>query len=100
MSSPERQLVLSPLAEADLADILQYTFEIWGENQMLVYGKLLDEGLRMILGNPLAGFARPLVSERHRFFPAGEHLIAYRVSATHVEVSRILHGKMDLKGNL
>ena len=100
MSSPDRQLVLSPQAEADLTDILQYTLETWGESQMLAYGKLLDDGLQMVLANPLAGFTRPLISEQHRFFPAGEHLIAYRVSPTHVEVSRILYGRMDLERNL
>jgi toxin ParE1/3/4 len=100
MSSPDRQLILSPQAEVDLADVLQYTLDTWGESQMLVYSKLLDDGLRIILDNPLIGFTRPAVSEQHRFFPAGEHLIAYRVSATRVEVSRILHSRMDLKRNL
>jgi len=58
MSPPDRQLVLSPQAEDDLADILQYTLETWGESQMQVYGKVLDDGLRMILDNPLIGFTR------------------------------------------
>src|SRR5215831_17627685 len=100
MSSPDRQLVLSPQAEDDLADILQYTLETWGETQMLVYGKLLDEGLRLILSNPSIGFARPMISEQHRFFPAGKHLIAYRVLEARIEVSRILHARMDLERNV
>jgi len=100
MSPPDRQLVLSPQAEDDLADILQYTLETWGESQMQVYGKVLDDGLRMILDNPLIGFTRPSVSDKHRFFPTGEHLVAYRLTATCIEVSRIVHGRMDLKRNL
>jgi hypothetical protein len=36
---------------------------------MLAYGKLLDDDLRMILANSFIGFARPLVSDQHRFLP-------------------------------
>jgi toxin ParE1/3/4 len=100
MSPPDRQLVLSPQAEDDLADILQHTLETWGESQLLAYGKVLDDGLRMILHNPLIGFARPAVSDKHRFFSTGEHLIAYRLTPTRIEISRILHCRMDLKRNL
>jgi toxin ParE1/3/4 len=68
MSSPDRQLVLSPRAQDDYAEILQQTLETWGEDQLLVYSKVLSDGLEVILDNPLIGFARPAVSEQHRFF--------------------------------
>jgi toxin ParE1/3/4 len=99
MSNPERELVLSPRAEADLTDILQYTLETWGEAQLAAYAGVLDDALRLLRDNPEIGTARPAVSERHRFLPAGEHVIAYRLTATRIEVSRILHGRMDLKRN-
>jgi toxin ParE1/3/4 len=97
MSVPERQLVLSPAALDDLTDILQYTLATWGEEQMVTYSQMLDSRLSMILENPQIGFQRPAISERHRFVVAGEHLIAYRISALTVEVSRILHGRMDFR---
>ena len=97
MSVPERQLVLSPAALDDLTDILQYTLATWGEEQMLTYRQILDSRLAMILENPHIGFQRPAISERHRFVVAGEHLIAYRSSTSTVEVSRILHGRMDFR---
>ncbi len=100
MSYPDRQLVLSPQAEDDLAGILQYTLETWGESQLLTYGKVLEDGLQMILDNPTIGFARSAVSEKHRFFPTGKHLVVYRVTPTRIEISRILYGRMDLEGNL
>jgi toxin ParE1/3/4 len=100
MSNPEREFILSPLAEADLTDILQYTLETWGEAQLSAYAGVLDEALRLLRGNPQIGFARPDVSDRHRFLPAGEHVIAYRLTATRIEVSRVLHGRMDFKRNL
>jgi len=100
MSLPDRQLVLSPQAEDDLTDILQYTLETWGESQLLSYGKVLDDGLQMIFDNPMIGFIRLAVSEKHRFFPTGEHLVVYRLTPTRIEISRILHGRMDIKRNL
>ncbi len=100
MSNPERELVLAPQAESDLTDILQYTLETWGEAQLSAYAAVLDEALRLLRGNPQIGFTRPAVSDRHRFLPAGEHVIAYRLTDTSIEISRILHGRMDLKRNL
>ena len=98
--SSKRRLLLSPQAESDLADILQYTFETWGDQQMQKYAELLDDSLRLLADNPMVGFTRPNVSADHRFLPAGEHLIAYRVSAESVEVSRIVHGRMDIKSQI
>jgi toxin ParE1/3/4 len=83
----------------DLTDILQYTLST-GEDQLLAYRDVIDNTLRFILDNPLAGFTRPAVSERHRFVVAGQHLIAYRVTETAIEVSRILHGRMDIANAL
>jgi hypothetical protein len=36
MLPPDLPLMLSPQAEDDFADILQYTLETWGENQVYV----------------------------------------------------------------
>jgi hypothetical protein len=35
MSPHERRLILSPRAQDDLSDILQYTLKTWGEAQVL-----------------------------------------------------------------
>jgi len=36
MSLPDVALILSPQAEEDFADILQYTLETWGEAQTYI----------------------------------------------------------------
>jgi toxin ParE1/3/4 len=64
---------------------------------MVTYSQMLDSRLAMIAESPQIGFQRPTISERHRFVVAGEHLIVYRISAQTVEVSRILHGRMDTR---
>lgn len=100
MSSPERGLILSPAAAADFADIPQYTLENWGEGQMQAYRDVLDHALRRVRDDPHIGRSRPEISPMHRFYTAGSHAVVYRVTARAVEVSRILHGRMDISRHL
>lgn len=96
MSRPDLSLILSPRAEDDFADILQYTLETWGEVQAFEYRDILDKALLTIQEHPQIGHGRPELSEAHRIFPAGRHIIVYRVTERAVLVSRILHERMDL----
>ncbi len=50
MLPPDLPLIFSPQAEDDFADILQYTLETWGENQVYVSRILHD---RMDYGRSL-----------------------------------------------
>ena len=97
MSPHERHLILSPRAEEDLTDILQYTLENWGEEQLLAYRAILDKAFSTLRGNPQIGMRRPEISREHRIFPAGSHIIVYRVSDVAILVSRILHVRMDVR---
>lgn len=96
MSSPELRLILSPQAEEDFADILQYTLETWGEAQFYAYRTVINDALLTLQQHPYIGRLRPELSPHHRLFPAGQHVIIYRVSDVAVSVSRILHGRMDI----
>lgn len=91
----ELRLILSPKAEQDFTDILQYTLETWGEEQLIAYRAILDKAFLTLLENPRIGAPRPKISGEHRVFPAGSHIIVYRVSDAAVLVSRILHVRMD-----
>lgn len=97
MSLPDLPMILSPQAEEDLADILQYTLETWGEAQFYAYRAVLDKALLTIQRHPQIGHGRPELSAAHRIFPAGRHIIVYRASDAAVYVSRILHGRMDIR---
>ena len=100
MSSPDRLLILSPRAEDDFADIFQYSLESWGEEQAYPYRDILDKALLTIQDNPQIGHSRPELSAQHLIFPAGRHIIVYRVTTRALLVSRILHGRMDLGSNV
>ena len=96
MSRPDVQLILSPQAEDDFADILQYTLETRGEAQVHVYGAILDKALSTIQQYPQIGHKLHDISDIHRVFPAAHHLIIYRVGDHTVSVSRILHERMEI----
>ncbi len=94
---PDFRLILSPHAEEDFADILQYTLETWGEKQMLDYRNVLDNALQTISQHPEIGHKRPELSAHHRLYLVGQHFVVYRVVKQSVLVARILHQRMDVK---
>ena len=96
MSSPERYtLRLSRQAERDIENILQYTYETYGERQRQIYADALHEAFETITANPGLGHGRPDLSDRHRAFNVEQHVVVYTVSGRTVNVARILHGRMD-----
>ena len=96
MSSPSSRVILSPRARQDFRDILRYTVETWGEDQMLTYRFRLDDALQMIGRNPQAGHRSAELPETHRLYLAGSHVIIYRMLKDAVAVVRILHQRMSL----
>jgi toxin ParE1/3/4 len=94
------ELVLRPLAEADLDSIWEYTFANWGAAQARRYlGELrevFDEiarGLRT--GRQLEGKHAGILRYRMR-----SHLIIYRKTERLTEVVRVLHQSMDIERHL
>jgi len=96
MSSPEGYtLHLSRQAERDLENILQYTYETYGERQQQIYADALHEALALLTDNPGLGHRRSDLSERHLAFRVEHHFVVYTVSSQTVNVSRILYERMD-----
>ncbi|MEI6730364.1 MAG: type II toxin-antitoxin system RelE/ParE family toxin [Pseudomonadota bacterium] len=96
MSSNKFTLVISPQAAEDFADILQYTFETYGKDQLYIYRDIIDKALLNISDNPKIAPVRKEISPNHRIFPAGNHLIVYRIIDRTICVSRISHKRMDI----
>jgi len=55
MSPPKLRLILSPQAQNDFADILQYTLETWGKAQTLSYRSPDARSISKQYINSLAG---------------------------------------------
>jgi toxin ParE1/3/4 len=96
MSSHKPHLKLSPAAQQDFTDILRYTGERWGQEQLLVYRDKLNDALVLLDRNPQLGHQSSELSDRHRLYFVGSHVIVYRMRPDTTEVVRILHQRMSM----
>jgi toxin ParE1/3/4 len=91
---------LSPEARTDLIDILRYTGEKWGQEQLFTYRDRLNAALLSIEHNPQIGRLGAAPPTPHRIYYIGVHVIVYRINNTAIEVIRILHQRMSLARHL
>lgn len=89
---------LTNKAVEDLSKIWEYTFEVWSENQADMYYKMLISNCQEISNNPLLGKAYSGITENLLGMKTNRHIIFYRVlNENYIEITRILHERMDLK---
>ena len=101
MSAPELlSLIFSPEAEDDLADIQVYTELTWGEAQWEIYRGRLDRAFTLLREHPHIGSPRPELMPDLQVYPVERHRIFYRIQASAIHVSRILHASMDARKHL
>ncbi|MFO7686727.1 MAG: type II toxin-antitoxin system RelE/ParE family toxin [Desulfobacterales bacterium] len=101
MSSPEPlPLRLSPKARQDFIDILRYTGETWGRDQLSVYRDKIDRAFRTILNNPRIGHRRHDLPSTYLVYLVGSHMVIYRIDNDAIGIVRILHQRMSLPRHL
>ena len=92
------QYKLTNKAVVDLTKIWEYTFEIWSEKQADKYYDKLIYNCQEIAENPNFGKKYEGISNKLLGLKANRHIIFYRtLNENHVEITRILHERMDLK---
>jgi toxin ParE1/3/4 len=92
---------LTNKAVSDLAQIWNYTFANWSENQADKYYKMLIDNCIEVAFKPELGKKYFIVMDNLMGFRAGRHIIFYRrIDAGEIEIIRILHEQMDLKNRL
>lgn len=91
------RLRFSKLALDDIALIHDYTVGEWGEAQAVKYVGALWDALEEIAADPERWRLRPDIYQGSRARVCGSHLIIYRTRDGRVEISRILHGAMNLR---
>ena len=92
---------LTNKAVDDLNQIWEYTFNKWSEQQADNYYNLLLDGCQIIADNP--GFGKNYDGVKRELFgvKTNRHIIFYRkILDKYVEITRILHERMDLKSRL
>ncbi len=90
------EVVLRPRAEADLAEIAQYTISEWGEAQAKRYIENLRRTIEAVADYPgMGGQAMGLPSE-YRKVLSGSRRAIYRYTKTELIVVRVIHGSQDV----
>ena len=89
------RLVFTPLAEADLHEILAY---IAGHRPLTAVSVAtrIREKCELLASHPLIGQQRPEFPGDYRSFPVERWIIFYRVIGDTVEIHRIIDGARDL----
>ena len=93
------EIRLTPAAQRDLDRIWEYSETNWGAQKAQEY----VESIRATLVAARAEQrVRKFVSSRNGYFKsnAGKHVIYYKITDTHLDVVRILHGRMDPERHL
>jgi len=89
---------LTNKAVQDLSEIWDYTYDHWSEKQANWYFKFLVESFQEIANNPTIGKPYESVLQELFGYKCNHHLIFFRIiSPKEVEITRILHERMDLK---
>ena len=89
---------LTNKAVEDLSKIWDYTFEVWSEKQADKYYAELISNCQEIAENPDIGKFYHGISKQLLGMNTNRHIIFYRtLNENYVEITRILHERMDLK---
>ncbi|MEQ8897959.1 MAG: type II toxin-antitoxin system RelE/ParE family toxin [Roseovarius sp.] len=88
-----RQVLLRPRAEADLADIWDYTVGAWSEAQAVSYLTGLDATLGLLAEFPETARLREEFVPPVRIHPYRAHLIVFLADDSVLDVVRVMHAR-------
>ena len=91
---------LTNKAVEDLGNIWDYTFDKWSESQADRYYAMLLNTCQEIANKPGLGKNYHGLTPELFGLRAGKHVIFYRKSRQPLEITRILHERMDLKSRI
>jgi toxin ParE1/3/4 len=93
-------LELTDAALGDLQMIREYTFAQWGEIQEEKYLDGIWEKFEDLVADPQRWRSREDLFPGCRLAVHEKHLILFRVEGAKLQIVRVLHGAMDLRGQL
>lgn len=91
---------LSPLAQADLDEIFDYTVRQWGLDQAERYTLMLESACASVAEDPAEGRDCSHIRAGYRRVACGRHYIYFRTTDYGIAVIRILHQRMDEQRHL
>ena len=95
-----RDILIRPLAVADLERIWLYTLEEWSAEQADRYLRSISDALGRLAGDPKAGRSAETIRAGYWSLHVGRHLVFYTFTDEAVSVRRVLHDQMDFRRHL
>ena len=99
MPSKGRQYRLRPSAEDDLEEIWLYTRENWSREQADKYVRDVISVIDDLAAGRKEG-RKVDIRKGYMKQSAGAHVVFFRVAEDHIDIVRILHGRMDVGRHL
>ncbi len=87
--------IFTDKAEADLANIIDFTLERWGTEKAYKYIDGLEEIAQMLADNPDIGIKRENLIKGLLCFPYESHFLYYHKQEGSVVIIRVLHQNME-----
>lgn len=100
MCAPERQLVTSADADADLLSIALSGVDTWGREQALRYLREIAAVFDSLARFPDLGRRGDALGENVRFIRARDHVVYYEYDEQVVTILHVLHARMNPEGRL
>lgn len=91
-----KKYFLTKKAAIDFENIIKYTLEEWGLNQVSIYQNQLKNRLNAIVTFPDLGRKHPKLTTDIYYVSEGKHYIFYRQCDDGIEILRFLHHQMDI----
>ena len=92
---------LTNKAVEDLTKIWDYTIDKWSEKQADKYCEMLLENFKHIADDPSIGKNYARIRDDLFGLKVNRHIIFYRITLENpIEITRILHERMDLKSRI
>ncbi len=92
---------LTQKAKSDLKEIARYTQKTWGHKQRNIYLQKIDDAFHDLSEAPDKSRNCDYIRAGYKKYGVGKHFIFYRTTQTHhIDIVRVLHGKMDIKKHL
>ncbi len=88
---------LSRLANQDLENIWEYSFQNWSKKQADKYVKQIIIQIKKVCSNPGLGKQISTIKPHHRMIKINSHLIVYTVEDEILKVVRIVHLTKDIQ---
>ena len=92
-------VAFSPAAEADLAEIWDYSAEKWGLGQADSYIDAIRDVCQALAQGSKQGRPAEVLPDFQKYL-CGSHVVYFLDHADHLDVIRVLHQRQDVERNL